>query len=227
MRLIANGDEVAVVQIGMGVEQRCRPGRDTRNGGRHRRRDRLDLVACAQRQDQRCRLRDRLGGEIAGTGQLLDASVGPFDDRQQRVYSGRIEFPGLLAHHPEHILRRMQGGVHRGKAEQPDGSLQRVQGAKRALQQTQVPRIAIEPQQIVGRLLGELGRLDDKLLQQFVHSALLRPPVDDSVLETRYLELVGYPCHGFGVSEANECPWQKCLVQIVDRAGPRDVVEID
>ena len=46
-------------------------------------------------------------------------------------------------------------------------------------------------------------------------------------LRSALRQIVGYPRHGFGVPKANECPRQKCPVQIVDRARPRRVVEID
>ena len=105
---------------------------------------------------------------------LPDASgtvhlVGDGDERGD-VVGGKVAQSGT--HLVENILRGVQGTAGRHHVEDGDRSLERVDGAERAVDPVSISGVAGQRGEIAVRLGNLFRRLDQKLFEQFVHHPL-------------------------------------------------------
>ena len=69
----------------------------------------------------------------------------------------------------QQVFRGMQRQAHRRQIDNAGGALERVKGAKDAVDPLDRESLALQRDQIVGRLLNQLPRFGNELLVQRVH----------------------------------------------------------
>jgi hypothetical protein len=146
-------------------EQSLDPGLLCRNGWRcplggaeqvtQARRERQGNLGCILRQ-------------CPGESDRVDPALGLTDRRQESVDEITVQRRPPRTNLLEQVLGGMQHQPHGRVVEQPDRALQRVDGAKGAVDQCTVVRPPLQRQEVVGRLLHQFAALDQELFEQFV-----------------------------------------------------------
>ena len=155
---------------------------DGRQAGRVRRPPRR--VARTAR-GERCRVgrcecgeaTDEVVGIGIGIGRKFAAGPHPVDPGADLVETGQAQVDQPRRHRSavgsdggQHVLGGMQRPRHRDEVDDARRTLQRVEGAKGAVEAFPVVRALLEREQVVVALGHELAALDQELLDELVHA---------------------------------------------------------